>query len=76
MNIVFWNSQGLRPKLEELQSYLSENQIDILAINETFLQPKIKFHFPGYDIYKTDRLVCTKGGIAILVKKGIVVNQE
>ena len=53
-----------------------ENQIDILAPNKTFLKPKIKFHLPGYDIYKNDRLVGTKGGSAILVKKGIIVNQE
>ena len=26
--------------------------------------------------YKNDRLVGTKGGVAILVKKGIIVNQE
>ena len=37
MNIVFWNCQGLRPKQKELQNYLLENQIDILAQNETFL---------------------------------------
>ena len=55
---------------------LLENQIDILALNETFLEPKFKFHLPGYDIYKNDRLVGTKGGVAILVKKGIIVNQE
>ena len=53
-----------------------ENQIDILALNETFLKPKFKFHLPGYDIYKNDRLVGTMGGVAILVKKGIIVNQE
>ena len=53
-----------------------ENQIDILALNEAFLKPKFKFHLPGYDIYKNDRLVGTKGGVAIFVKKGIVVNQE
>ena len=76
MNIVFWNCQGLRPKRKELQNYLLENQIDILAQNETFLKPKFKFHFLGYDIYKNDRLVGTKGGVAILVKKGIIVNQE
>ena len=76
MNIVFWNCQGLRPKRKELQNYLLENQIDILALNETFLKPKFKFHLPGYDIYKNDRLVGTKGGVAILVKKGIIVNQE
>ena len=76
MNTVFWNCQGLRPKRKELQNYLLENQIDILALNETFLKPKIKFHLPGYDIYKNDRLVGTKGGVAILVKKDIIVNQE
>ena len=76
MNIVFWNRQGLRSKRKELQNYLLENQIDILALNETFLLLKIKFHLPGYHIYKNDRLVGTKGRVAILVKKGIIVNQE
>ena len=57
MNIVFWNCQGLRPKRKEPQNYMLENQIDILALNETFLKPKFKFHLPGYDIYKNDRLV-------------------
>ena len=69
MNIVFWNCQGLRPKRKKPQNYLLENQIDILALNETFLEPKFKFHLPGYDIYKNDRLVSTKGEVAILVKK-------
>ena len=40
MNIVFWNCQGLRPKRKELHNYMLENQIDILALNETFLKPK------------------------------------
>ena len=51
-----------------------ENQIDILALKETFLKPKIQFDL--YDMYRNDRLVGTKGGVAILVKKGIIVNQE
>ena len=76
MNIVFWNCQGLRPKWKELQNYLLENQIDILALNETFLELKFNFDLLGHDIYKNDRSVGTKGYIAILVKKGIIVNQE
>ena len=76
MNIHFWNCRGLRPKRKELQNYLLQNQIDILALNETFFKPKHKFHLPGYDIYRNDRLVGTKGGVAILVKKGIIVNQK
>ena len=72
--MLFLNCQGLRPKWKELQNNLPENQIDIPALNETFLKPK--FQLPGYDIYKNDRLVGTKGGIAILVKKGIIVDQK
>ena len=52
MKIVFWNCQGLRPERTELQNHLLENQIDILALSETFLKPKFKFHLPGYDIQK------------------------
>ena len=40
------------------------------------LSQNFKFHLPGYDIYKNDRLVGTKDEVAILVKKGIIVNQE
>ena len=69
MNIVFWNCQRLRPKRKELQNYFLENQIDVLELNKTLLKPKFKFHLPGDDIYKNDRLVGTKGGVAILVKK-------
>ena len=72
MNIVFWNCQGFRSKRKELQNNLLENQIDILALNETFLKTKFKFHLLGYDIYKNDRLVGTKGGVAILVKKALL----
>ena len=72
----FCNCQGLRPKRKVLQNYLLENQIDILALNKKLLEPKFKFHLPGYDIYKNDRLVGTKGGVAMMVKKGIIVNQE
>ena len=68
MDIVFWNCQGLRPKRKELQNYLLENQIDILALNETFLKPKIKFHLPGYDIYKN-------GWSSHPGEKGIVIQE-
>ena len=76
MNIVFWNTQGLRPKRKELQNYVLENQIDILALSETFLKPKLNFRPPCYDNSKNNRLVGTKGGVTILVKKGINVKQE
>ena len=78
MNIVFRNCKRSQTKTnrKELQNCLLENQIDILALNETFLLQKLKFYLPCHYIYENDRLVGTKGGIAIPVKNSIIVNQE
>ena len=66
----------LSRKMEGTTKLLVRKSIDILALNETFLRPKFELYLANYDIYKTDRQVGTKGGVAILVKKGIIVNQK
>ena len=33
-NILFWNYQGIRPKRKELELYLKENVIHVIALNE------------------------------------------
>ena len=55
LNILFWNCQGIRPKHEELELYLKENVIDIIALNETFLNKKLNFRITGYDTIRNDR---------------------
>ena len=54
-NIMFWNCQGIRSKRKELELYLKENNIDIVALNEVFLTKKIDFKIQGYDTIKNDR---------------------
>ena len=76
LNITFWNCQGIRSKRKELELYLKENSIDIIALNETFLNKKITFKIHGYDTIRNDRSTGTKGGVASLVKHGLVVNKE
>ena len=73
---MFWNCQGIRPKRKELQLYLTENSIDIIALNETFLNKKYTFQVPGYDTIRKDRSTGVKGGVAFLVKHNLVVNKE
>ena len=75
-NILFWNCQGIRPKRKELESYLKENVIDVIALNDTFLCKKHNFKIPGYDTIKNDRSTGQGGGVAFLVKNGLVVNKE
>ena len=76
LNILFWNCQGIRPKRKELELYIKENEIDIVALNETFLNKKLTFKIPSYDTIRNDRLTGQKGGVAFLVKHGLVINKE
>ena len=73
-NIMFWNCQGIRHK--ELELYLKENNFDIVALNETFLSKKIDLKIQGYDTIKNDRSNGARGGVAFLIKHGLVINKE
>ena len=75
-NIMFWNCQGIRSKHKELELYLKENNFDIVALNETFLTKKVDFKIQGYDTIKNYRSTGTRGGVAFLVKHGLVINKE
>ena len=74
LNILFWNCQGIRPKRKELELYLKE--IDIIALNELFLNKKLSFCISGYDTIRNDRSTGQRGGVAFLVKHGLVINKE
>ena len=76
LNIMFWNCQGIRSKRKELELYLKENSIDIIALNETFLNKKITFKIQGYDTIRNDRSTGLRGSVSLLVKHGLVVNKE
>ena len=76
LNILFWNCQGIRPKRKELELYLKENVFDIIALNEAFLNKKLNFCISGYDTIRNDRSTGRKGGVAFLVKHGLVIKKE
>ena len=73
---MFWNCQGIRSKRKELELYLKENSIDIIALNETFHNKKITFKIQGYDTIRNDHSTGSRGGVAVLVKHGLVLKKE
>ena len=75
LTILFRNCQGIIPKLKQLELYLKENVIDIMALNETFLNKKLNFRISGYDTIRNDRSTGQRG-VAFLVKHGLVINKE
>ena len=76
LNILFWNCQGIRPKRKELELYLKENEIDVIALNETFLNKKLNFRISSYDTIRNDRPTGQRGGVAFLVKHDLVISKE
>ena len=76
LNILFWNCQGIRPKRKELELYIKENEFDIIALNETFLNKKHNFKISGYGTIQNDHSTGLRGGVAFLIKHGLVVNKE
>ena len=75
-NILFWNCQGIRPKRKELELYLTENNFDIVDLNETFLTKNVDFKIQGYDTIKHDRSTGNRSGVTFLVKHGLIMNKE
>ena len=76
LNILFWNCQGIRSKHKELELSIKENEFDIIALNETFLNKKLNLHISGYDTIRNDRSTGQRGGVAFLVKHDLVINKE
>ena len=51
--------------------------IDVTALSETFLSKKLNFRISGYDTIRNDHSTGQGGGgVAFLVKHGLVVNKE
>ena len=73
---TFCFGKGVRSKRRELELYLKENDFDIVTLNETFLSKKIDFKIQGYDTIKNDNSTGARGGVAFLVKHGLVINKE
>ena len=54
LKIAHINIRSISKKFE-LQLFLQENEIDILALNETWLKQKDQFQIPNYVMIRKDR---------------------
>lgn len=72
LTIALWNAQGVSntSKQAELKLFLSKMNIDIICLQETFLNSHHKLHINNYNIYRTDR-PNHGGGVAICIRNHI-----
>lgn len=73
LRFLQWNARGLVSKKGEL-SILSE-QFDIIAIQETWLNPNFYFPFPGFRILRMDSSRKDSSGLCFLIRNGIHFTQ-
>ena len=79
LKVLQWNANGVRARSLELTHFLSLNPFDVVVIQESKLQPSIRFRVPGYKCYRRDRSTAHSelssapqgGGVLTLVREGL-----
>jgi exonuclease III len=60
--------------LFKLYMILQTHTLDVLCVQETWLKPStVKLDIPGYQVFEQRRDKGNRGGIAIIVRKGIKI---
>lgn len=71
LRILYWNCQGIGKKRSELLHFSNILKIDIIFLQETYLNLRKSFNLPIFHISRIDRTTTGAtnfGGIAILVR--------
>ena len=62
--------------LFKIKMLLESSEVDILCVQETWLrQSTVKLDIPGYQVYEERREKGKRGGIAILIRKGLKITK-
>lgn len=71
LNVLFWNARGLRNKFSELIDFIKSEDLDIVGVNETFLDDTVNLsHVQGYEIIRLDN-TNHSGGLLFIIKTTI-----
>lgn len=72
LQIIYWNANGLRTGRNELETLVNSEDVDVILLNETRLEPgNPDPKIPGFNLHRTDRTVEKGGGTAIYVSNAI-----
>jgi hypothetical protein len=72
LQLALWNANGLHHHTEELKTYLSLRNIEIMLISETHFTDKSHIRIPNYTVYHSNHPNGTAiDGSAIIIKRSI-----
>jgi len=73
LSLLQWNAQSLRAHSNELRQFIATTgeKPHLICVQETWLQPRLEFRFPGYSVERRDRPGGRGGGVALLISESI-----
>jgi exonuclease III len=76
LQLTLWNANGLTQHIEELKTFISIHNIDVMLISETRFTEKSYLKLPNYTVYHTNHPAGTaRGATAIIMKHSIKHHQ-
>jgi exonuclease III len=76
LQLALWNASGLTQHTEELQTFISLHNTDVMLISETRFTEKSYLEFPKYTMYHMNKPARTaRGGTAIIINNSIKHHQ-
>jgi exonuclease III len=71
-NLLQWNCRSIRDKKHFLRHFLETHDVQIFALQETWLKEDESFSIPGFNIMRKGGLIGYRGGgVMIGIKNGI-----
>lgn len=71
-----WNANGLCQHRNEVETFIKNNQLDMLLVSETHFSERSYFNIQGFNLIKTNRPDgMARGGSAILIKSNIIYEE-
>ncbi|CAF0713691.1 unnamed protein product [Brachionus calyciflorus] len=71
LTISLFNAQSILSKIDQIKDFLVSKNIDILCINESWLNANQKLKIQNYDIKRLNRINERGGGVCIIINKKI-----
>ncbi|GBN91069.1 putative RNA-directed DNA polymerase from transposon X-element [Araneus ventricosus] len=76
LSVGFWNANGVRSRFAEVRDFVSEQNLDVFLVQETFLPPGFTPLIANYQVYCNDRINNNSrthifGGTCIYIKSTI-----
>ena len=75
LKICHLNAQSINNKIELLKNFLASAQVDIMLVNETWLNPSTNIVIENYKIVRNDRIQSRGGGVCIIIHNSICFSE-